>query len=518
MKLAQNTVLFLLGVSALILVRAATDSLQWSYFHDSPLMVYAGFLMDGGAVPYRDFFDMNMPGTYLVMWTMGRIFGWTGFAFRVFDLSLLAILSFATFIWMRPMGRLPAACSAITFPIHYLASGPAMSMEREYIALLPLALALALSFRGAVGLRPDLRVFLVGALSAATCLVKPQFGLLCLPVILYLIHDVRRAMGIHRLVLALAAGLLLPSGATFLYLMATGSLEPFLDMAINYWPLYAHMTGDHQPIAGMSRMIYIVRSFFLGLGTLLVPAALLGILVRSRDSETRQRTWLIGVLVLAAALYPAISGQFWDHHWLPFQYMALCAASLALRPSSLERTTPTDLMACAASIVLLLIVCAPQVVGLYWQARHQNIQTWLKGGVPDEVHQFLHSHLKPGDTVQPLDWTSGAVHGMLMARAPLATRFIYGFHFYHHVESSSYIHRLRKEFMEELSERRPRFIIQALNDDQYPKGADTTRSFPELEAYLARHCVVAKEARTYRILGCAPADHNTATADRSATQ
>ena len=499
MKIARITIPLVLGVSTLILAITAIASLRWHYVHDSPLLIYAGFLIDRGAVPYRDFFDMNMPGTYFVMWTMGRLLGWTDYAFRVFDLSLLAILSLVTFIWMRPMGRLSAAYAAIGFPLYYLAYGAETSMQREYIALLPLVLILWLSSRGATS-RPALRGFLIGALSAAALLIKPQFALLCLPPIVFLIHDARRATGILRLVMALSAGLLLPCGLTLLYLTMTGSLEPFLDIAINYWPLYAHMTGYHQPIAGLSRVSYIAISVLAGLvmSPLLLPA-LLGIQVRRRDSTISRHSWLIGSLLLAAALYPALSGQFWHYHWIPFHYMALCAASLSAWPSSLERRKPTGLIAFAASAALLLTVCALQGLGLYRLASQPEVQTQLKGGVPDEMHQFLSAHLRAGDTVQPLDWTGGAVHGMLLARAPLATRFIYDFHFYHHVESSPYIHGLRKEFMRELSEQRPRFIIQVLKDKPWPIGADTTHSFPQLRAYLARHYVIVKKGKTYRI-------------------
>src|SRR5687768_13818935 len=87
-SVSRIAVLALLGLSAVVVAGLAVVSLRWRYVHDSPLMMYAGFLIDRGAVPYRDFFDMNMPGTYFVMWTMGRVFGWTDLAFRLFDLTL----------------------------------------------------------------------------------------------------------------------------------------------------------------------------------------------------------------------------------------------------------------------------------------------------------------------------------------------------------------------------------------------------------------------------------------------
>jgi hypothetical protein len=124
----------------------------------------------------------------------------------------------------------------------------------------------------------------------------------------------------------------------------------------------------------------------------------------------------------------------------------------------------------------------------------------LKSGVPDETDQFLRLHSKPGDTVQPLDWTGGAVHGMLMARAKLSTRFIYDFHFYHHI-SNPYIIRLRQEFLSELGVKKPRFVIQVLGKDKpWPSGLDTTQEFPELQAFLDQYYTTAQSGSTYRIL------------------
>jgi hypothetical protein len=112
-----------IGLSALVASAAAVKSLGWRYVHDSPLMIYSGFLVERGAVPYRDFFDMNMPGTYALMWFMGKVFGWSDLGFRVFDLLYLAVLSFLTFRWIRPSGLLSAlAAPAHRFTLHSEAS------------------------------------------------------------------------------------------------------------------------------------------------------------------------------------------------------------------------------------------------------------------------------------------------------------------------------------------------------------------------------------------------------------
>ena len=59
-------------------------------------------------------------------------------------------------------------------------------------------------------------------------------------------------------------------------------------------------------------------------------------------------------------------------------------------------------------------------------------------GPPAEIAKYLKDHLEPGDTVQPMDWTGAKIlKGMLIARAKVATSFVYDFHFL-----SSCVHRI----------------------------------------------------------------------------
>ena len=493
-RLLRMVVALAVTIAAVILLAAASASLKWRYVHDSPLMIYAGFLVADGSVPYRDLFDMNMPGTYLVMAAMGRVFGWDDLAFRVFDLLCLASISVSTFLWTRRFGNLSALAAGVAFPLWYLNGGPILSMQREYIALVPFAGMLAVATAD-TGFKPWLQVLVVGILAGMTALIKPQFLLLSLPLLLFLLQPCTTSVDVRRRLVVFAAGAAIPIGAMFLYLLSTGSLGSFLDVAVNYWSLYAHLDGRHTPISGLPRLLYIVRSTAAGLVTFYAPMAVIGLIVLDGDQRQKRYAWMIGGLVILAGLYPAVSGQFWGYHWIPFYYVALSAACLPARlvPSrglSIGGVAPT-----LGVIFLLFLLSAMSVEQLGGPRKGTGGNT----ATGDEISRFLRSRMNPGDTVQPLDWTGGAVHGMLMARAPLATRFMYDFHFYHHI-SSPYIQKLRGDFMDELVANNPRFIIQVLEDKPWPTGPDTTREFPELQTFLARRYAPAHKGATYRIL------------------
>ena len=57
--------LILAGSSALV-AWLAWQSRGWPLIHDAPIMHYIAWLIAEGAVPYRDAFDMNLPGAYLI--------------------------------------------------------------------------------------------------------------------------------------------------------------------------------------------------------------------------------------------------------------------------------------------------------------------------------------------------------------------------------------------------------------------------------------------------------------------
>jgi hypothetical protein len=120
-------------------------------------------------------------------------------------------------------------------------------------------------------------------------------------------------------------------------------------------------------------------------------------------------------------------------------------------------------------------------------------------GRVDAIAEYLTAHLQPGDTVQPLDWTWGAVHAMLIARARIATPYVHDMHFYRTV-SEPYIQSLRRDFIADLDAARPRYVIQVIAESKpWLTGPDTTRSFPQLTEFLDVNYTVAVRDDQYLI-------------------
>jgi len=164
-------IIFLLSLYLLVL---ALLSLKWSIVHDSPIMLYASFLMNNhDVIPYKDFFDMNMPGIHFFNSVFIRIFGLSDLGFRIGDLFYLSLILTATWIWMRKFGKTIAWYSSIIFGIVYLMNGPTMSMQREIILILPITIALCFSSMS-LKIKSLLQYIIIGLMFGLAAIIKPH--------------------------------------------------------------------------------------------------------------------------------------------------------------------------------------------------------------------------------------------------------------------------------------------------------------------------------------------------------
>ena len=502
-KIIAVAVLVLLG--GLLLLEAGL-SLEWRMVHDAPLFMYMAFgTTHLGYVPYVDFFDMNAPGAHYFHVIVGRVFGYGDLAFRLADLVWLALLLVLTWFTLHRFSQRVAYCGAILFGLLYLAAGPNMSLQREYIALVPIAGAF-LAATSLERLPCAARWLLVGLLFGIAATMKPATAIGLPAVVVFGVLDERarageaRSLGPVSGVVAFSVlGLLVPLALTALHLTRIGALGSFIEIARGYWPLYGGLSRTHEAIGESERMAYLAREWVAlgGRGVWLLPAALgsFAALFRSNlERRERGRVLLLVVLAVCYSLYPVIGGKFWTYHWFPFTYFVVLLAALAIAEAAhwkRARWVP------ALAFVLAVAAGVRSPAELPAQMTREE---WLNPRVrrADRIAGFLTENVRPGDTVQPLDWTGGAIHAMLMAKVPLATPFVYDFHFYHDV-STDYIQSLRSRFLRDLETNPPRFIIRVETMRPWVSGEDTEKRFVDLDRFVAANYEEAHAGFGYRI-------------------
>jgi hypothetical protein len=471
----------LLVILALFLVVQAGFSLKWPIAHDEAPLFYEAFLMRAeGRIPYRDIFDFQMPGSFAAYYALGILSGFNGPGVRILDLLILTVLLIVTFFSMRRFGKTPAFAAAILFGLKYLQGGPSMSLQREYLLLIFIALAVWISMRDE--LTPKHR-FTLGLLFGLAAVIKPHAAIGLIPVLLFDITDIFKRRKLTLLnaavtgILPALAGFLVPIIIVAAWLALNNALVPFISIATNYWPLYSQISGQLVITPQAERISFLLDQIWrLGGNALWLIPAMVGIYLNQN-----RKTYLLASLALSYAIYPAFSGQFFPYHYIPFIYFIILLASLSISALNFQPSTFNAYIAPFILLSVIIFSIRPSSAFLRQLEGKPVITSTYRA---NQIARFLEKNVRAGDTIQPLDWTGGTLLAMLETRAHIATPYIFDFYFYHHV-SNPYIQNLRADFMKQLKNSSPRFIIEVTSMDKpWISGEDTSRDFPELRAFL----------------------------------
>ncbi len=481
-----------LAFISIYFVYFVASALSWRMDQNSPIVMYLAYLFGkSGYIPYRDVFDINLPGTYIIYAIIGKLSGYTDYGFRIAELVILAVITIATYFALRPLSRAAAWAGPALFGILYFGNGPGFSLEREILLLIFISLAL-LTTLSVTALNRYVKAGLIGLFFGCAALIKPA-ALIAFPIlIIFLMQDGKKPnrSDIKKYVIGTVVallGLILPFAAAIIYLWQTGALPYFRDIAVNYWPLYADFIG----LGNIKYYILHTRSLTNFEIWVIIAAINAGCALLFFKPDNRQRNIIILLIALAVSfyLYPALSGQFYGYHWLPFLYFLCLLGSLAfLKP---PKELHISLRYLPVIVLLLACIISFKLPGGAFRNIYGEYDVVApRGGIPDEIAEYLVEHLEPGDKVQPLDWAWGGIHGVLLARGELATSFIYDFHFYHHV-NDDYIEGLRNRFVAELEEVRPRFIVE-IPYEAHPRNNSLgpEQEFPELRAFIEDNYVI----------------------------
>ena len=493
----------ILAASAVLAGYLGWRSLGWPLIHDAPLMHYVAWLIGQGAVPYRDVFDMNLPGVYALHLAVLRTLGAGDAAWRALDLAWLGATALVLAAYCRgAAGPVAGVGAALLFALYHLAGGAWRAGQRDFllcVLLLAGAYGVARSWEGAGALSP---LVWGGAALGVAVTVKPQAGLLVLGWAAVAAAARRRA---GRSALGGAAAWLGAAAAApalaVAWLAWRGGLGPFLDVLGGYvLPLYGGVGR-----AAWWQAIGWHRYGGLLLGGLAALAAL-G-LWRARRGAGAARTW-IGVSGAAyGAAHFLVQGKGWEYHLYPLGLFLCLLAGLALapdapRPASTGRATrgrsplPIGPLSARAAAAVLLVATVTvlgakgvDAVDAPWIAdKHRTVAA---------LSADLAAVAPPGAAVQVMDTTAGGIHALLRLGRREPTRFIYDFHFFHD-EGDPRIQALRREFATALAAAPPAAVV-VMRDTWPARGYDRLARFPEVADLLARRYALAREGDGYSI-------------------
>lgn len=490
-KYIKLVVFSLLTSITVVFIAVAVISFKWRMVLDSPILMYIALLIDRYQfVPYRDIFDVNMPGTYFIYYLIGKVTNYTDIGFRLADFAFLAGIMVSTFYWLRTISLRVAWSATVVFGLTYLSLGSQTSMAREFTLILPISIAIAL-----VELFPKLsetyKLLGQGVLCGIGFLIKPHSIMFFIAILAYNYYKNRRSdknISLIMSILWFLLGFMIPNTITLIYLIEKGALPYFYDIIKNYLPLLSEMTGQHVAISGLARVKYLFTGFF-SFGTInldyslapwFIPAAI-GCFLTYRYSclkqEQKKVVFLITVLLILACIYPVFQGRFYVFHYLPFLYFVIIATSFCFNEHC---EVGKNVKIIAIFIFTLVLITQMRYLPQTIETSNNNPQV----AFADNLALFLKYNVREGATVQPLDWVSGVVDALLIDKIPVSTPFIYDLQFHHNV-SSPYIQSLRKRFMDGLKKSKPDVIVKAdFAKTPHVQGQDTSYIFPELDNFI----------------------------------
>jgi hypothetical protein len=495
--------------SGVFLLYLLIRSRHWEYDHDTPLLQYCGFLMHRyGWMPYRDFFETSMPGTFLFHQVFVSTFGTGNLAFILVNDCLLGFLLSTSYLWMRHLSRPAAILFVCWYGAFYLASGPSELVQRDWLAILPIATAFAIVANNRAAHLGT--AFVVGLLIGTCACIKPQLAVAAVPIVigLYSLSDrataQTRAQALREFLLRTGlpalAGFAVPLAAVIAWLAHRGALTAFLWMVREYLPLHIQQTGDHVFLAPAERLRYLlVNAVQLNSLWPMMLAAVIGFVLIDRQFAQQPRNQMLFRLAFSMlaiyAIEPVLSGQFWPYHYDPFQYWLVAILSLLVVP------VLGDVRYFVIPGVLLL-----SSIGYSFSRYHVVNPGPAEHGVVADMTQAINEVVPAGVVVQPIDWTTGAVQALLRTEHPIGTRFLYDYHFYHHVQTPV-VQKLRAEFVSQLISCKVPFVLQERREfEDVMTGIHTSDRFDELDRVLKERYESVHEGHTYRLLRLRQAD------------
>jgi hypothetical protein len=423
-------------------------SLGWPLVGDATIFHFIGNQVLLGEIPYRDIFDINMPLVYGLHAALVLAGGTGDLAWRIFDLSALALMVLCVCGLLRPAGWPAAILAAAMILTVHLLLGAYSAGQRDFL----MAIAAVATAWGAASVaeNPGPRravLFAVGACAMAAASIKPTgILLLAFPVVTIGHLKLRDLMWT-------AGGALSVALAVFGTLALMGGFPAFVAMLFDLLPRYAAIS-DPPLLAAFAPL-----PLLLPLAALAFAAAM----SLSRLPTPRLRAMMAITLFGMIHLIAQRKGFF--YHIYPL------AAGLACWGSWQLARLPAGWALIFLAATLLISVSS---------ARKEAVDppfTELRAAA--DMQAALESHLPRGSRVQTLDSDRGAFLAMARADMRQATP---------HIQWFSLITADRDErerFLTSLAADPPAGML--LTNDHWPtgEGFDTVDGWPQFKALLA---------------------------------
>jgi hypothetical protein len=305
---------------------------RWPLVWDAQVFHYIHFLIDNGFAPYRDIPDINMPGVYVLEgWAM-QLFGGSDLAWRIYDFTLLGVLTLAMVVVTLPYDWLAGLFAGVVFALLHANDGPWNSVERDEVMTVLIVVAYAFLFEGMRRRKPWL-LLIFGLSIGMAATVKPTAAPLAVVLLAMADWNVRkRGETVTPYLFYSFAGGAVAFGIVLSYLLRHHALLAFTETFPRVIPFYAAL----EPIGLGTLLRFLPKK----IEVVMLPFALVAAFHKGHHpavapTEKQWNSWERPAILLGIAFGIAsylAQGKGYDYHRYPFAAFLLLwmATELAL--------------------------------------------------------------------------------------------------------------------------------------------------------------------------------------------
>lgn len=490
LDIAGNTVAWVTALSAACLALAALWFSRYQPIEmDLAMMHYSAFLInEKHMLLYRDIFENNLPGPFLFHAVIGKIFGYGAQPIRFLDACLLLGLSILSWKILAPISRVSAVFAPAFFAFVYFSGGTITTFQRDYIATLPIAAALALLCCTQTSAKRD--AALIGALCGLACGFKPNF-IVVFPALYWILLEKIPQDFIEKLLnTIIPAGLafIATFSIPFIWALKHADLEELLTLYKTYTPIYVSTRSDlfkydnlHEQLLDLASM---QLSHLVRMSLVSIPGLLWAWRQQRDNPVARTRLRYLAIVTFAIAWHEVIAGKFWFAHLLAPYFFAVLCFSLLITPAHPAANLPEKTL---RFFIALVIACLGIAGGFFvdQQLYNKHYESGTDNIRSKKIARYLEKNMREGDKVQSLDGSGDGQGSLLLAQASTATRFVEDIPLYLQPDSPV-TQGFRREFLDSMKKDPPAFFVY-IHNFFHPAGGNRLKEFRELNQFLEQN-------------------------------
>lgn len=293
-------------------------TIHWQWMWDTQVMHYIVLALKHGKVPYRDIYDINMPGSYLTEEWALAIFGSGDLGWRLYEYTLLGAMTLAMMIIAWPWGWLAGLFAGVLFSVQVGTYGPYQAAERDEVMTVLIFIACACLFTAVRRHWPWLALVFGFSIGIAI-LIKPTvlpFALLLLLMVFFAARN--RQLRPLPYVLFGAAGLAVALAILLSFILPHGALESFLFILGKLVPYYSGLAHP--------TLYVLIRRSLPAAFLIYLPLAL--VLAFTASRRANWELWAIRAGFVFGGVSYFVQHKGYDYHRIAFVCFGLLWAGI----------------------------------------------------------------------------------------------------------------------------------------------------------------------------------------------